>query len=144
MKNLVFVLIMLLTLPALALADGTYDVDAFSGANEITVGPEAVEQEAAPEAEFRVDEGLYAASIGSNGYYGGGFYGEEKYDAQILLYATTSYRTDFGFRRGFIVVNDQLVPINFASPFLTPFNLSGVFINSGIGIRFGGIGFRIR
>lgn len=137
MKNLIFVLITLFISPALALADGTYAVDAFSGANEITVGPQAVEQEAAPaapEAGFTIDEKLYAESIGADGYYGGGFYGEEKYDSLALLYTITSHRTDFRLGPGFFL------PHHFISPFGTSFLFNrGVFGGGAVSFNVGGL-----
>ncbi len=138
MKNLVFVLIVLFTFPALAAADGMYPSDnAFSGASGITVDPKPVDKGTAvsePEAEFKIDEKLYAESIGSDGYYGGGFYGEEKYDSLALLYTITSHRTDFRLRSGIFL------PHHFISPFGTSFLFSrGVFRGGSVGFSVGGL-----
>jgi hypothetical protein len=150
MKYLVYVLIVLFASPAFA-SDSS---SAFSGASGISEEPAVVQESpvAEQEAEFKIDERLYHESIGSNGYYGGGFYGEEKYAAQIEFYAITSHRHDFGFGTGFVVVKDQLVPINFGSPFFAPFPIfSSGILSGGVGVGVGGfsffsggIGFRIR
>ncbi len=158
MKYLLTILILLFASPAFA--GGNFD--AFSGANqssgdnELYEEPEIIqenpiqkspvaeqEQEQEQEQEFKINERLYRESIGSNGYYGGGFYGEEKYAALIDYYTITSNNRDFDFGTGFIVVNDQLLPTtNFLSPFVSPFVQGGILFNRGISINLGSFSFR--
>lgn len=140
MKYLVYILIVLFSSPAFA-SDFS---SAFSGAGGISEEPAVVQESPVvePEAEFKIDERLYHESIGSNGYYGGGFYGEEKYAALIDYYTITSYQRDSGFGTGFIVVNDQLVPINLGSPFFAPFPIfSSGILSGGVGVGVGGFSF---
>jgi hypothetical protein len=140
MKYLVYILMVLFSSPAFA-----YDASsAFSGAGGISEEPVAVQKKpvAGQEAEFKIDEKLYRESIGSNGYYGGGFYGEEKYAAQIGYYTITSQQQEFEFGTGFIVVKDQFVPINLGSPFFAPFPIfSSGILSGGVGVGVGGFSF---
>jgi len=140
MKYLVYILIVLFSSPAFA-----YDASsAFSGAGGIREEPAVVQEStvAEPEAEFKIDERLYNESIGTNGYYGGGFYGEEQYTAQIGFYTITSQQQDSGFGTGFIVVKDQLVPINLGSSFFAPFPIfSSGILSGGVGVGVGGFSF---
>lgn len=140
MKNLVYVLIVLFASPAFA-SDSS---SAFSGAGGISQESAVVQESpvAEQEAEFKIDEKLYRESIGSNGYYGGGFYGEEKYNAQIGFYTISSHRHDSRFGTGFIVVKDQLVPINLGSSFFAPFPIfSSGILSGGVGVGVGGFSF---
>ncbi len=141
MKYLVCILILLFASPAFAGGSSS----AFSGANNGIDAEPAIIQEtpvAEREAEFKIDEKLYSESIGSSGYYGGGFYGEERYQSQVAYYTVTSHRRDFGFGTGFIVVKDQLVPINLGSSFLVPLPiLSSRIFSGGVSIGVGGFSF---
>jgi len=145
MKYLIYILILLFTSPAFA--DGSSS--AFRGAHGMNDEPTAIQDSpvAEQEAEFKIDERLYSESIGSYGYYGGGFYGEEKYAAQIDYYTITSRPRDFGFGTGIVIVNGQILPFNSTSPFLGPFPIfsSGIFpggLSLGIsGFSFGHGGF---
>ena len=109
MKYLVIILILLFTSPAFA--GGNFG--AFGGANESNVENETTEAPAVIEktpvakqkSEFKIDERLYAESVGNNGYYGGGFYGEEKNRAQIPFYNISSRNLNSGFVSTFLVVN---------------------------------------
>ncbi len=149
MKYLVCVLILLITSPVFAKDSSS----AFMGAHAVDE-PAAVEESpvvvkespvAEQEPEFKIDERLYAESIGSNnGYYGGGYYGEEKSAAQIGYYTITSHRRDFGFGTGFVVVNDQLLPFNLSSSFFAPFPIfSSGILSGGVSFGIGGFGFGI-
>jgi len=141
MKNLVYVLIFLFASPAFA--GGSY----LDGANSPQDAPVVIQDTPVTEkvtekaSEFKINEALYAESIGSNGYYGGGFYGEEKNYAQIPYYIITSRHRDFGFGTGFVVVNDQLIPTHLVSPFRIPFIRGGIIFNRGISLHLGGFGF---
>jgi len=140
MKYLVYILILLFASPAFA-----YDASsAFSGPGGISEEPAIVQESpvAGQEAKFKIDERLYNESIGSSGYYGGGFYGEEKYAAQIPYYTITSHPRNFGFGTGLVVVNGQVLPFNLASPFLAPFPIftSGI-VSGGLGFGGGSFGF---
>lgn len=150
MKYLVTILILLFASPAFA--GGNFS--AFGGANSSSAEIESVDNEtyqdpeiiqsnpvAKQGSEFRINERLYYESIGSYGYYGGGYYGEERYAAQIPYYEVTSSHSDSGFATGLVVVHDQLIQTNVASPFVTPFIRGGVIFNSGIGFGHGGFGF---
>lgn len=140
MKYLLHVLILLFASPAFAGGSSS----AFSGANGIIEEPAVIQETpvSVQEAEFKIDEKLYSESIGSNGYYGGGFYGEESYRSQVAFYTVTSHRSDFEIGTGFVVVRDQLVPINLGPSFLTPFPIlsSGIF-SGGVSIGVGGFSF---
>ena len=144
MKYLVYILMVLFTSPAFA-SDAS---SAFSGAGGIGEAPAVVQKSpvAEQEAEFKIDEKLYNESIGSYGYYGGGFYGEERYAAQIEYYTITSHPQGSGFGTGLVVFDGQLLPLDLASPFLAPFPIfsSGSigFSGGGFGFGHGGIGFR--
>jgi hypothetical protein len=156
MKYLVTILILLFASPAFA--GGNFG--AFGGANESIVENETTEVPAviqkAPVAKknsaFKIDERLYAESSGTNGYYGGGFYGEEKNRAQIPFYNITSRNLNSNFVSSFLVVNSQIIPQPFASNFgFFPGNLginignfrflSGSFISQGFGLSGFGPGF---
>ncbi len=104
MKYLVYILVLLFTSPAFA-----YDASsAFSGASGNNDELVIIEENPVTESEagFEILEKLYRESIGSNtGYYGGGFYGEEKYAAQIGYYTISSNPSDFGFGTGLGVFN---------------------------------------
>lgn len=146
MKYLVTILILLFT--SSAFAGGNFG--AFGGANDSSVDkemyqePEIIQNNPVdePESGFKINERLYRESIGSNGYYGGGFYGEEKYAALIDYYTISSHNRGFEFGTGFIVVNDQLIQTSFGSLFLSPFIRGGILLNRGISINLGGFSFR--
>jgi len=162
MKYLVTILILLFASPAFA--GGNFG--AFGGANELTVENETTEAPAVIQktpvaeqnSEFKIDERLYAESAGSSGYYGGGFYGEEKNRAQVPYYTITSRGLNSSFLSGFVVVNGQIIPSPFASNFgFFPGNigvnigsfrfLSGSFISRSFGhggFGHGSFGFRHR
>ncbi|GJL79102.1 MAG: hypothetical protein NPINA01_20910 [Nitrospinaceae bacterium] len=144
MKYLVTIMILLFTSPAFAGAPSS----AFDGAHGISdetpaaIQPAPVAEE---EAEFKIDERLYAESSGSNtGYYGGGYYGEESYAALTDYYWISSHHHgDFGTNRGFFVVNNQLVPINSSFPFIASFPVfnSGSIFRGGVGVNIGSFTF---
>jgi hypothetical protein len=150
MKYLVTILILLFTSPAFAGENSS----AFGGANALIVDNEVKEEPAViqkspvappePESEFKIDERLYAESIGSNGYYGGGFYGEEKNYAQIPYYTITSRGGESGFISSVVVVEGQILPLNFVSPNVAPLGFGffpGVSVNIGnFSFLSGGIG----
>lgn len=142
MKYLVCILILLFASPAIA-SDFS---SAFSGAGGISSESVVVQENPVveQEEEFKIDEWLFNESIGSNGYYGGGFYGEERYASLINYFTITSSRqTDFGTNRGFFVVNDQLVPVNSSFPFIASFPIinSGSVFRGGVGINIGSFTF---
>ncbi|MFQ5444120.1 MAG: hypothetical protein ACE5EK_05835 [Nitrospinales bacterium] len=142
MKYLVYILILLFASPAFANGNSS----AFSGADGINEEPAAIQETPVPkqESEFKIDERMYIESIGSNnGYYGGGYYGEEKYASQIDYYTITSHRGDFGINGGFFVVNDQLIPFNSSFPFIASFPIfsSGTVFRGGIGVNIGSFTF---
>ena len=134
MKYLVTILILLFTSSAFAGGNS----GAFGGANESSVDkemyqePEIIQTNPVdePESGFKINERLYRESIGSNGYYGGGFYGEEKYAALIDYYTISSHNRGFEFGTGFIVVNDQLIQTSFGSLFLSPFIRGGILLRT--------------
>jgi hypothetical protein len=148
MKYLLTILILLFA--STAFAGG--DFGAFGGANDSSVDkemyqePEIIQNNPVDEQEsdFKINERLYRESIGSNGYYGGGFYGEEKYASLIDYYTISSHNRGFEFGTGFIVVNDQLIQTNAISPFFSPIIRGGIIFNRGIGINLGGFSFRRR
>lgn len=123
MKYLATILILLFASPAFAGENSS----AFSGAQGTIDEPAPIQEspvsQPEPEQEFKINERLYAESIGSNGYYGGGFYGEERYYAQIPFYTLTSNGEESAFISSVVVVKDQIVPLNFVSPFVAPFGL---------------------
>ena len=148
MKYLATILILLFASPAYA--GGNFG--AFGGANEFSVENETTEAPAVIQktpvarqnSEFKINERMYAESVGSNGYYGGGFYGEEKDLAQLPFYSISSQDLNSTFASNFVVVDGQIVPPPFASNFgFFPGNvsvnigsfsfLSGGFIRRGFG-----------
>ncbi len=137
MKYLVTILILLFASPAFA--GGNFG--AFGGANESKVENETTEAPAviqkAPVAEqnsaFKIDERLYAESVGTNGYHGGGFYGEEKDLAQLPFYSISSQDLNSTFASNFVVVDGQILPPPFASNF--------GFFPGNIGINIGSFRF---
>jgi hypothetical protein len=150
MKYLVTILILLFASPAFAGGD----FSAFGGANASSAEIESVDNETyqepeiipdnpvtEKETEFKINERLYRESIGSSGYYGGGFYGEERYAALTDYYRISYSDNSFEFPTGFIVVNDQLIPTTFGSNFLSPILRGGILLNRGISINLGGFGF---
>jgi len=141
MKYLACILILLFTSPAFAGGSSS----AFLGAHGVYDEPTAIQDSpvAGQEAEFKIDERLYSESIGSNGYYGGGFYGEEKYAAQIDYYTITSHNRGFEVGTGLIVINDQILPFNSTSPLLAPFPIfsSGILSGGGVSLGIGGFSF---
>ena len=154
MKNLVYVLILLFASPAFA---GESFLDR---ANSSQDAPVVIQDTPVEASEFKINEALYSESIGSNGYYGGGFYGEERSQAQVPYYTITSRGAHPGFISSVVVVEGQILPLNFVSPFVAPFNfgfgffpgavnvnignfsfLSGGFGHRGLGFGHGGFGF---
>jgi hypothetical protein len=153
MKYLVTILILLFASPAFA--GGNFS--AFDGASSSSTEIESVDKETyqdpeiipknsvtGQESEFKINERLYRESIGSSGYYGGGFYGEERYAALTDYYRISYSDRSFEFPTGFIVVNDQLIPTTLGSTFLSPLLRGGILLNRGISINLGGIGFNRR
>lgn len=142
MKNLVCVLILLFASPAFA--GGNFS--AFDGANEAIEDNEtngvnetqevpAVTQKnpvVEPETDFRINERLYSESIGANGYYGGGFYGEEKNQAQVPYYTITSRGRNSGFISNLVIVDGQII---------SPFNSSFGFFPNDISVNIGNFSF---
>jgi len=141
MKYLVTILILLFTSPAFAGASSS----AFSGANATNednqmIAEPAVVQESPsvePVEEFKIDERLYRESIGSNGYYGGGFYGEEKNYAQIPYYTITSRGGESRFVSSVVVVEGQILPLNFVSPLVAPFSFGFGFFPGDVSVNIG-------
>ncbi len=127
MKYLLYILILMVASVTPAFADGEF--------------PE--EADAIPQ-EFKIDEKLYAESIGNDGYYQGGFYAEEKNNLGAIYYSSTVRARDFGFVPGIVVLNRQVVPLNFITPIIRPFGLGSGFISSSFGFRFGGLRFHHR
>ena len=147
--------ILILLFASSAFAGGNFG--AFGGANATSTEIESVDNEtyqdpeiipkspvAEKETEFKINERLYRESIGSSGYYGGGFYGEEKYAALTDYYRISDSYSNIEFGTGFIVVNDQLIQTNFGSSFLSPFIRGGILLNRGISLNLGGFSFRSR
>ena len=144
MKNLVYVLILLFTSPAYA--GGSY----LDGANSpqdalVTLQetpPVIVEDPVTEKAsEFKIDEALYHESRGSNGYYGGGFYGEERNSAQVPYYTITSRGGESGFISSVVVIEGQILPLNFVSPFVAPFNFGFGFFPGDVSVNIGNFSF---
>jgi hypothetical protein len=139
MKYLATILILLFASPAFAGGNSS----AFSGAQGTIDEPAPIQEspvsQPEPEQEFKINERLYAESIGSNGYYGGGFYGEEKNYAQIPYYTITSRGGESRFISSVVVVEGQILPLNFVSPNVAPFGLG--FFPGDISVNIGNFSF---
>ena len=149
MKSLVYVLILLFASPALA--GGSY----LDGANPSSEAPVVIQdnpagEDEAPvaeqkspvvekEPEFKINEALYRESMGTNGYYGGGFYGEETNRAQVPYYTITSRGGETAFISSVVVVEGQILPLNFVSPFVAPFNFG--FFPGNVSVNIGNFSF---
>lgn len=149
MKNLVYVLVLLFASPAIA--GGSY----LDGANSPKEAPVVIQEKPAAEkkapvvgldtpvaekeSEFKINEALYRESMGSNGYYGGGFYGEERNQAQVPYYTITSRGGESGFISSVVIVEGQILPLNFVSPFVGPFNFG--FFPGNVGVNIGNFSF---
>ena len=137
MKNLVYLLILLFASPAFA--GGSYLDGANSPQDAPVIIPDTPIAEKAP--GFKINEALYYESMGSNGYYGGGFYGEEKNQSQVPYYTITSRNGNSGFISSIAVVNGQILPLNFISPFITPFNFGFGLFPGNISVNIGNFSF---
>lgn len=144
MKNLVYVLILLFASPAFA--GGSY----LDGANSPQDAPVVIQNAPAviqnapvteKASEFKINEALYHESMGSNGYYGGGFYGEERNSAQVPYYTITSRGGASGFISSVVVVEGQILPLNFVSPFVAPFNFGFGFFPGDVSVNIGNFSF---
>ncbi len=127
MKYLLYILILIFASVSPAFADG-----------EVVEDTETIPQ------EFKIDEKLYRESIGNDGYYQGGFYAEEKNGLGAIYYSSTAHRRDFGFVPGIVVLDRQVIPLNFISPLFRTFGLGPGFFPSTFGFRFGGLHFHYR
>ncbi len=149
MKNLAYVLIFLFASPAFA--GGSYlDGPNSSEETPIVVQDNPVVEKKVPatvsnnpvtekKSEFKINEALYLESMGSNGYYGGGFYGEERNQAQIPYYTITSRGGESNFISGVVVAEGQILPLNFVSPFVAPFGFG--FFPGDVSVNIGSFSF---
>jgi len=137
MKNLIYVLILLFASPAFA--GGSY----LDGANSSQDAPGVIPDIPVVEktSEFQINEALYHESMGSNGYYGGGFYGEERNQFQVPYYTITSRNGHSGFISSIAVVNGQILPLNFISPLVAPFNFGFGLFPGNIRVNTGNFSF---
>ena len=113
----------------------------FASAVPVFAGGEFPEvTDPAPE-ESKIDERLYQESIGYDGYYGGGFYAEERYAAQPDFVVTYDGSTERILAPGFFVVDRQVFRSTFVSPFFGNFLVGVPGVSGGFAVGIGGFTF---